>query len=70
MAASDVEAIIADTFRLTGIKLTADDPIIAVLVMQQHRINQAFKEQQVEMRPLPRLFTLLLLLIVSQAKCL
>ena len=48
MDKADVDGVIADVFRLSGQKLTEDDPIVAVLLMQQHRIQQAFKEQQVE----------------------
>ncbi|MDO4997350.1 MAG: hypothetical protein Q4E16_01745 [Neisseria sp.] len=48
MEKTDVDNIIADVFRLSGQKLTADDPIVAVLLMQEHGIQRAFQEQQVE----------------------
>lgn len=33
--ADDVEAIITDVFQVSGIKLTADDPVIAILLVQE-----------------------------------
>lgn len=43
----DVEAIIADVFRSSGIKLTADDPIIAILLLQEARLKALFHEQRI-----------------------
>ncbi len=45
--ADDVEAIITDVFRVSGIKLTADDPIIAVLLVQEARLKALFEEQRI-----------------------
>ncbi|ROV56611.1 hypothetical protein [Neisseria chenwenguii] len=45
--ADDVEAIITDVFRVSGIKLTADDPIIAILLMQEARLKALFEEQRI-----------------------
>ncbi|UOO82822.1 hypothetical protein LVJ83_04980 [Uruburuella testudinis] len=44
---ADVEAIIAEVFRSSGVKLTADDPIIAVLLIQEARLEALFKEQRI-----------------------
>lgn len=45
--ADDVEAIITDVFRVSGIKLTADDPIIAILLVQEARLKALFEEQRI-----------------------
>ena len=47
MRKTDVEKIdflIAEVFRLTGTRLTADDPIVAVLLMQEQSFQTAFAE--------------------------
>ena len=56
MRKTDVEKIdflIAEVFRLTGTRLTADDPIVAVLLMQEQSFKAAFSEfadHQIEKR--------------------
>ena len=45
--ADDVEAIITDVFRVSGIKLTADDPVIAILLVQEARLKALFEEQRI-----------------------
>ena len=53
MSRHDVEGIIAEVFAVTGVKLTADDPIVAVLLMQQQSIQtalQSFERQQDDAR--------------------
>lgn len=50
---SKVDHIIAETFRLTGVRLTADDPVVAVLLMQEQALKSAFAsfdKQQEEKR--------------------
>ena len=39
-----IDNIIADVFRLTGTRITADDPIVAVLLMQEQSFKSAFSE--------------------------
>ena len=39
MGKAEVDAIIADVFRVSGIKLTADDPVIAILLVQESRLK-------------------------------
>ena len=39
MNQADVDAIIAETFRLSGVKLTADDPIIPILLVMEGRLK-------------------------------
>ena len=56
MRKTDVEKIdflIAEVFRLTGTRLTVDDPIVAVLLMQEQSFKAAFSEfadHQIEKR--------------------
>ena len=45
--ADDVEAIITDVFRVSGIKLTADHPVIAILLVQEARLKALFEEQRI-----------------------
>ena len=45
---NDVQNILAEVFRLTGTRLTADDPIVAVLLMQQHMIDAAVDKAMVQ----------------------
>ncbi|ATD64636.1 hypothetical protein ACFPVS_00900 [Neisseria weixii] len=47
---ADVEAIINDVFRVSGIKLTADDPVIAILLVQEARLKALFEEQRIGIR--------------------
>ena len=46
MGKAEVDAIIADVFRVSGIKLTADDPVIAILLVQESRLKALFEEQR------------------------
>lgn len=50
MNQADVDAIIAETFRLSGVKLTADDPIIPILLIMEGRLKALFAEQRVHTR--------------------
>lgn len=50
MNQADVDAIIAETFRLSGVKLTADDPIIPILLLMEDRLKALFAEQRVHTR--------------------
>lgn len=50
MNQADVDAIIAETFRLSGVKLTADDPIIPILLIMEGRLKVLFAEQRVHTR--------------------
>ena len=43
MGKAEVDAIIADVFRVSGIKLTADDPVIAILLVQESRLKPCLK---------------------------
>ncbi|MBS9339340.1 hypothetical protein [Neisseria elongata] len=47
MSQADVEAIIAEVFRVSSIKLTADDPVIAILLIQEGRLKALFEEQRI-----------------------
>ena len=40
MSSPEIENIIATVFAETGVKLTADDPIVAVLLIQQRTLEQ------------------------------
>ncbi|WP_373740188.1 hypothetical protein [Neisseria sp.] len=40
----EVEHLIAETFRLTGVRLSEDDPVVAVLLMQQDILDTALEE--------------------------
>lgn len=44
---ADVKAVITDVFRISGIKLTEDDPIIAILLVQEARLTALFEEQRI-----------------------
>lgn len=46
MGKAEVDAIIADVFRVSGIKLTADDPVIAILLVQESRMKALLEEQR------------------------
>ena len=46
MGKAEVDAIIADVFRVSGINLTADDPVIAILLVQESRMKALFEEQR------------------------
>ncbi|VTX54773.1 hypothetical protein [Neisseria sicca] len=51
--ADDADAVIAEVFRLTGTRLTRDDPVMAVLLMQRQMFQTAFAgfaEHQAEQR--------------------
>ena len=50
MNQADVDAIIAETFRLSGVKLTSDDPIIPILLIMEGRLKALFAEQRVHTR--------------------
>lgn len=41
---SDTDRIIAEVFRLTGVRITADDPILVVLLMQERQLQAALAE--------------------------
>ncbi|QGL24424.1 hypothetical protein GJV52_02060 [Neisseria brasiliensis] len=47
---ANVEAIIAEVFRTSGIKLTADDPVIAILLVQEARLKTLFEEQRISIQ--------------------
>lgn len=49
MSKNEIDEIIADVFAETGVKLTADDPIVAVLLLQRQTITgeiAAFEQRQ------------------------
>ena len=48
MSRPDIDNLIAEVFALTGVKLTADDPIVAVLLLQRQSVQTAM--QAVEQR--------------------
>lgn len=50
MNQADVDAIIAETFRLSGVKLTSDDPIIPILLIMEGRLKALFAERRVHTR--------------------
>ena len=50
MSQADVEAIIAEVFRVSSIKLTADDPVIAILLIQEGRLKALFEEQRISIQ--------------------
>ena len=50
MNQADVDAVIAETFRLSGVKLTADDPIIPILLLMEGRLKALFAERRVHTR--------------------
>ena len=41
---SKTDRIISEVFRLTGLRITKDDPVMAVLLMQQQMFDTAFAE--------------------------
>lgn len=41
---NDADNIIAEVFRLTGTRITRDDPVLAVLVMQRQFLQQSLDE--------------------------
>lgn len=41
---SETDHIISEVFRLTGLRITKDDPVMAVLLMQQQMFDTAFAE--------------------------
>ncbi|PSJ79240.1 hypothetical protein [Neisseria iguanae] len=47
---ADVETVIADVFRASGIKLTAGDPIIGILLVQEARLKALFDEQRIDIQ--------------------
>ncbi len=47
-ADNDIKGIITEVFNLTGQKISEDDPIVAVLLMQRHWIDQYFAERAAE----------------------
>lgn len=47
---ANVNAIIAEVFRTSGIKLTADDPVIAILLVQEDRLKALFEEQRISIQ--------------------
>ena len=47
---ANVDAIIAEVFRTSGIKLTADDPVIAILLVQEARLKTLFEEQRISIQ--------------------
>lgn len=47
---ANVDAIIAEVFRTSGIKLTADDPVIAILLVQEDRLKTLFEEQRISIQ--------------------
>ncbi len=48
----DVENVIQQVFQISGVKLTADDPIVAVLVLQEKNQASAFALLQKETQKL------------------
>lgn len=48
----DVEQVIQQVFQISGVKLTADDPIVAVLVLQQRNQTSSFFQLQEETQKL------------------
>ena len=53
MSRPDIDNLIAEVFALTGVKLTADDPIVAVLLLQRQSVQtamQAFEQRQQDAR--------------------
>ncbi len=42
----DVDNLIAEVFALTGVKLTSDDPVVAVLLMQRQSMQTALQDFQ------------------------
>ena len=53
MSRPDIDNHIAEVFALTGVKLTADDPIVAVLLLQRQSVQtamQAFEQRQQDAR--------------------
>ena len=53
MSRPDIDNLIAEVFVLTGVKLTADDPIVAVLLLQRQSVQtamQAFEQRQQDAR--------------------
>ena len=43
MSRPDIDNLIAEVFALTGVKLTADDPIVAVLLLQRQSVQTAMQ---------------------------
>ena len=50
MNQADVDAVIAEAFRLSGVKLTSDDPIMPILLIMEGRLKALFAEQRVHTR--------------------
>ena len=53
MSRPEIDNLIAEVFALTGVKLTADDPIVAVLLLQRQSVQtamQAFEQRQQDAR--------------------
>ena len=53
MSRPDIDNLIAEVFALTDVKLTADDPIVAVLLLQRQLVQtamQAFEQRQQDAR--------------------
>lgn len=53
MSRPDIDNLIAEVFALTGVKLTVDDPIVAVLLLQRQSVQtamQAFEQRQQDAR--------------------
>ena len=53
MSRPDIDNLIAEVFALTGVKLTADDPIVADLLLQRQSVQtamQAFEQRQQDAR--------------------
>ena len=48
----DIENVIQQVFQISGVKLTADDPIVAVLVLQEKKQSSAFIQLQEETQKL------------------
>lgn len=48
----DVEQVIQQVFQISGVKLTIDDPIVAVLVLQQRNQASSFFQLQEETQKL------------------
>ena len=44
MSNDTADSIIAEVFRLTGLRITKDDPVMAVLLMQEQIFNSVFSQ--------------------------
>lgn len=49
---NDIEQIIQDVFNISGVKLTADDPIVAVLLLQEKNLASSSIKLQEETQKL------------------